>query len=141
MKTKDNSFRKQSEVNHQNIEFQLLGKREMIALMKSQFKDFTDIDAKESYFDYIKLGERSERLVYCDDNDNCHDLYHSIVCGKEVCLYHVNDERNKHIELPERKNSIVSKLNKFSRDINNGNEKSQTPKANNLEHQRHSNER
>lgn len=195
--------------------FQLFGKSRMIALMKTQFEYFADLDARQSDFNYMKFDANSERLIYIDDYDNTHDLYHGIAGGKEVCLYHVNDDRNVEISgksciiggfddmavkgaktvneyklrkwteenfqddsvtfcmssadqavladkkgqkmtiginaegrvdvinygIAVQKDSIVEKLNNFSRDINNGKENTQPVKANNLEHQRDSKER
>lgn len=122
--------------------FNILGKSKMISLMKSQFEYTADPDVAESYFKYTKYGDTSERLEYHDDYyDDHHDLYHSIIAGKEECLYHVNDGRNKSIELPEPKTSVVDKLNGFGQKIKESENKTQNPIGNNLEHQRTQHER
>lgn len=121
--------------------FQFLGKEKMIELMKSQFGYTADKATPEFEFKYTKLGDTSERLeyynVYYDDH---HDLYHSIVAGEEVCLYHINDGRNRRVEMPkntaEPKTSVVDKLNRFSQGINSDKVKSQISRDNNLENQR-----
>lgn len=51
----------------------------------------------------------------------------------------INYGRNRAIAV--QKDSIVEKLSKFSRDINNGKEDTQPLNVNNLEHQRDSKER
>lgn len=126
--------------------FQILGKEKMIALMKSQFGYSADNAAKEFEFKYTKLGDTSERLEYHNDYyEDHHDLYHSIVAGEEVCLYHVNDGRNRRVEIPgnitENKLSVVNKLNKFSQALTKTEEKPQTSRDNNLENQRTPRER
>lgn len=126
--------------------FQILGKEKMIALMKSQFGYSADNAAKEFEFKYTKLGDTSERLEYHNDYyEDHHDLYHSIVAGEEVCLYHVNDGRNRRVEIPgnitENKPSVVNKLNKFSQALTKTKEKPQTSRDNNLENQRTPRER
>lgn len=127
--------------------FQFLGKEKMIALMKSQFEYSADKDAKEFEFKYIKLGDTSERLEYHNDYyEDHHDLYHSIVAGQEVCLYHINDGRNRRIEIPsrnaaEQKASVVDRLERFSQEINSDKDKSQISRDNNLESQRTQHER
>lgn len=75
-----------------------LGKRKMIELMKEQFEYFADKSASSRWFHYDRYG-KSERLKYYDDYDNAHDLYHSIVGGEEMCLYHKNNGRNRHVIL------------------------------------------
>lgn len=126
--------------------FQILGKEKMIALMKSQFGYSADNAAKEFEFKYTKLGDTSERLEYHNDYyEDHHDLYHSIVAGEEVCLYHVNDGRNRRVEIPgnitENKPSVVNKLNKFSQALTKTEERPQTSRDNNLENQRTPRER
>lgn len=116
--------------------FQFLGKRNMIALIKPQFEHSADQNAEESYFRYTKLGSSSERLEYLDDHDNHHDLYHSIVAGEEVCFYHINDGKNKRIELPDHKASVVNKLNRFDQQIKSSEREPSNLPVNNLEHQR-----
>lgn len=122
--------------------FQFLGKEKMIALMKSQFGYTADKATPEFEFKYTRLGDTSERLEYYNDYyEDHHDLYHSIVAGEEVCLYHINDGRNQRVEIPsrsaeEQKASVVDKLNRFSQDINSDKDKSQIPRDNNLESQR-----
>lgn len=107
----------------ENKAFELLGKIKMISLMKSQFEDFTDLNADSSAFDYVHFSNTSERLSYYDDYDNYHDLYHSIVAGKEVCLYHINDERNISVKLPPKERSVRQTLKEFQAlvqsDLNN----------------------
>lgn len=121
------------------IQFQLLGKEKMVALMKSQLETAIDTDTRNSNFDYKKFDQNSEQLTYRDNQDNLHNMYHSVVGGKEVCLYNINNGRNRAIAV--QKDSIVEKLSKFSRDINNGKEDAQSLNVNNLEHQRDSKER
>ena len=127
--------------------FQFLGKEKMIELMKSQFGYTADKATPEFEFKYTKLGNTSERLEYYNDYyEDHHDLYHSIVAGEEVCLYHVNDGRNRRVEIPgrnavEQKASVVDKLNRLSQDINSDKDKSQIPRDNNLESQRTPHER
>lgn len=108
----------------------------MISAMKTQFEYFTDLDADQYSFDYIRLGPKSERLVYCDDYGNVHDLYHSIVGGKEGCFYHVNNERNRSIEVPKPSKSVVQSLHKHQEEI-----AKKHPIGNNMEHQRSDQER
>ena len=124
--------------------FIFLGKRKMIELMKEQFEYFTDKDAKQNYFHYDKYG-KSERLTYLDDYDNVHDIYHSIVGGEEMCLYHENNDRNRRVNLPSfrllkatnggHSKSVISSLKEYRKEI------AAQPKANNLEHQRSDQER
>lgn len=127
--------------------FKFLGKGKMIELMKSQFGYTADKATPEFEFKYMKLGNTSERLEYYNDYyEDHHDLYHSIVAGEEVCLYHVNDGRNRRVEIPgrtavEQKASVVDKLNRLSQNINSDKDKSQIPKDNNLESQRTPHER
>lgn len=124
---------------HYGIQFQLFGKEKMVALMKSQLGNSIDTGTRELNFDYKKFDQKSERLTYIDNKDNLHNLYHSVVGGKEVCLYNINNGRNRAIEVP--KDSIVEKLSKFSRGITSSKEDAQPVNANNLEHQRDSKER
>lgn len=119
-----------------NPGFQFLGKDKMISLMKSQFEYFSDLEAGEKCFSYIRFREHAERLTYMDDYSNEHDLYHSIVGGKEVCLYYVNDERNKRIELTQPKESILYKLDSNKQIVSEN-----ISQGNNLERQRPQNER
>lgn len=121
------------------IQIQLFGQKKMVALMKSQIETSIDTDTRDSNFDYKKFDQNSEQLTYRDNQDNLHNLYHSVVGGKEVCLYNINNGRNRAIAV--QKDSIVEKLSKFSRDINNGKEDAQSLNVNNLEHQRDSKER
>lgn len=121
------------------IQFQLFGKKKMVALMKSQLGTSIDTGTRESDFGYTKFDQNSEQLTYSDNKDNLHNLYHSVVGGKEVCLYNINNGRNRAIEVP--KDSIIEKLSKFSRGITSGKEDAQPVNANNLEHQRDSKER
>ncbi|MDE7249105.1 MAG: hypothetical protein K2N82_04305, partial [Lachnospiraceae bacterium] len=127
--------------------FQFLGKEKMIELMKSQFGYTADKATPEFEFKYTRLGDASERLEYHNDYyEDHHDLYHSIVAGEEVCLYHINDGRNRRVEIPgrnaaEHKASVIDKLNKYSQDINSDKDKSQIPRDNNLESQRTPHER
>lgn len=127
--------------------FQFLGKEKMIALMKSQFGYTADKATPKFEFKYTRLGDTSERLEYHNDYyEDHHDLYHSIVAGEEVCLYHVNDGRNRRVEIPgrnaaEQKASVVEKLNRLSQDIKSDKDKSQIPRDNNLESQRTPHER
>ncbi len=116
--------------------FILLGKRKMIELMKEQFEYFTDKDAKPDLFYYDKWGN-SERLTYLDDYDNVHDLYHSIVGGEEMCLYHENDGRNHRVKIEEytKRKSVVSSIKEYKKEID------AQPKVNNLEPQRADQER
>lgn len=119
----------------ENKAFELLGKIKMISLMKSQFEDFTDLNADSSAFDYVHFSNTSERLSYYDDYENYHDLYHSIAAGKEVCLYHINDGRNIPVKLPQKEKSVRQTLKEFQAlvqsDLNN---------ADNLVNQRKSNQ-
>lgn len=85
---------------------EIFGKKKMILLMKSQFEYFTDSDAGTSMFEYIRFDKSSERLRYCDDYDNKHDLYHSMAGGKEILLYHVNNEQNRSLEIPGEKRRL-----------------------------------
>lgn len=117
-----------------NTNFQLLGKSKMIELMKTQFEYFTDLEANQNLFAYNRLDINSERLEYLDDYDDIHDLYHGIVGGKEVCLYHVNDWRNRSIDISKGK-SVMQSLKEYQKEINDH------PKANNLENQRTPRER
>lgn len=130
-------------VNHdfrsKKPQIQLLGKKKMVGIMKSQLGAFKDADVKEQNFEYTKFDQNSERLTYRDNQDNHHNLYHSVVGGKEVCLYNVNNGRNKAVAVP--KDSILEKLNEFEKSLNKGKENTQPVKVNNLEHQRDSKER
>ncbi|MCM1125022.1 MAG: hypothetical protein NC429_00985 [Lachnospiraceae bacterium] len=141
LKVNKNFQKVRQEARMPDNNFQFFGKEKMIALMKSQFGYTADKDAKEFEFKYTKLGDTSERLEYLNDYyDDHHDLYHSIVAGEEVCLYHVNDGRNRRVEIPgrnaaEQKASVIDKLNRFSQDINSDKDKPQIPRGNNLEHQ------
>ncbi len=119
-----------------NSDFQFLGKDKMISLMKSQFEYFSDLDAGEKCFSYIRFREYAERLSYIDDYSNEHNLYHSILNGKEVCLYHVNDEHNKRIELPYQRESIIGRLKENEKIL-----KAHDNSVNNLENQRTQTER
>lgn len=112
-----------------------LGKTKLVSLMKSQFEYFTDLYASTSMFEYIRFDNNSERLRYCDDYDNIHDLYHSMVGGEEVLLYHVNDERNRRLEIPEGNKSVIQSLK------NNQQKIEEQSEGNNLEHQRSQKER
>lgn len=122
--------------------FQLFGKNRMIALMKTQFEYFTDLDARQSDFEYMKFDAKSERLIYIDDYDNTHDLYHGIAGGKEVCLHHVNDDRNVEIldKNPVRE-KLTEKLKRFSQIKGAGEENAHLSNVNNLVHQRDQYER
>ena len=124
-----------------------LGKRKMIELMKEQFEYFTDKDASSRWFHYDRYGN-SERLNYYDDYDNAHDLYHSIVGGEEMCLYHKNNDRNRRVILHKElenadkiiydyalKKSVVYSLKEYQKEIDTH------PEANNLEPQRVDQER
>ncbi len=117
----------------ENIE--ILGKTKMISLMRNQLENPTDLNASRSSFDYIQFDKKSERLVYRDDGDNTHDLYHGIVGGMEVCLYHVNNGRNRSIEIPRENRSVVETLKKYQQKIDT------QPKVNNLERQHTQQER
>ncbi len=124
-----------------------LGKRKMIELMKEQFEYFADKSASSRWFHYDRYG-KSERLKYYDDYDNAHDLYHSIVGGEEMCLYHKNNGRNRHVILHKElenvdkiiddyalKKSVVYSLKEYQKEIDTH------PEANNLEPQRADQER
>lgn len=47
----------------------------------------------------------------------------------------------EYSKLPVRENSVLGKLNEFSKNMNNCNTETQNPKVNNLVHQRNQNER
>lgn len=114
---------------------ELLGKNKMIELMKTQFEYFTDLDAGPNSFFYNRLDINSERLEYLDDYDNMHGLYHGIVSGQEVCLYHMNNDRNRSIEIPKGNRSVIDSLRKHQEEI------SRQPNVNNLEYQHTQQER
>lgn len=122
-------------MNNQENFFKILGKRKMIELMKSQFEYFIDIEADPNLFTYNRFDINSERLEYFDDYDNMHDLYHSIVGGQEVCLYHMNNDRNRSIEIPKSNQSVLDSLKKHQQEIN------RQSNVNNLEYQHTQQER
>ncbi len=118
-----------------NSDFQFLGKEKMISMIKTQFEYFTDLEAGKNSFEYMRLGSNTEKLAYLDDYNNEHILYHSIVGGKEICLYRMNNERNKRIELPQQKVSVINKLTENEKLLK------QNSRVNNLENQRTQTER
>lgn len=118
-----------------NSDFQFLGKEKMISMIKTQFEYFTDLEAGKKSFEYMRLGSSTEKLAYLDDYNNEHILYHSIVGGKEICLYRMNNERNKRIELPQQKASVINKLTENKKLLE------QNSRVNNLENQRTQTER
>lgn len=122
-------------MNNQENFFKILGKRKMIELMKSQFKYFIDIEADPNLFAYNRFDINSERLEYLDVHDNMHDLYHGIVGGQEVCLYHMNNDRNRSIEIPKSNQSVLDSLKKHQQEIN------RQSNVNNLEYQHTQQER
>ncbi len=118
-----------------NSDFQFLGKDKLISMIREQFKYFTDLEAGKNSFEYMRLGSNTEKLSYLDDHNNEHILYHSIVGGKEICLYRMNNERNKRIELPQQKVSVINKLTENEKLLK------QNSRVNNLENQRTQTER
>lgn len=87
---KETNMRMSDTDKFQENTFKIFGKRKMIELMKTQFDDFTDLEADYNSFAYNRLDVNSECLEYLDDYGNMHNLYHGMVGGKEVCLYHIN---------------------------------------------------